>query len=753
MPEAVKTVGRYEILRELGRGGMATVHLARQRDLDRLVALKELGAFHAADPSFAQRFVRESRVAGSLSHPNIVTVHDYFEHDGTPYIAMEYVEGGSLRPWVGRMTLAQRTGVLEGILGGLTCAEAQGIVHRDLKPENVMVSSHGLVKIADFGIAKATTNLQTGAFQTATGVTIGTPNYMAPEQAMGQKVGPWTDLYSVGCMAFELFTGRVPFHDTDAPMAILMRQVNDQIPPVRAIDPSIDQEISDWIQGLLSKDPAARMGSATAAWDAYEEIAERLLPRRWHRVARLTGEPGDAPRAGTPPPFTPPPVDLPSQPMADDFETPPPGDLPSEPMADDFETYQEPPPARPPVEPPAEPPVAAPPAEPTPEPPAAEEPSDESPVAPPPAEPRPGPGAAPEPSDESPVAPPAPPAAPPDLPTTPLPAERPDGQRRRWAAIAALGVVVVAIVAALVLSGGGGDDDGGGGAGTATPTATASPEGGGEVAVDVPRAPNGLALSDGIVWASTRAGTVGITPDRKLLERGRGTTQGGRTVAEQGDVLWVPIPDENQVAQLDARTGEPREPTITTAGRPKAIAVAGDEILVSESDGATTWVQRYDGATGEPGSRINVANGVERITLRGDILWVLTSGPDFLHRYDATIGTRLSSTEVGEGAKSMTVSDGVFWVTGSEDGSLTRVDEETQETERFELGGSPQNVRVGLGAVWVTNATKGALQGFDPDTDDVREIPAGERPFSLVLAEDGIWVGDTAENKVRFVKP
>ena len=138
--------------------------------------------------------------------------------------------------------------------------------------------------------------------------------------------------------------------------------------------------------------------------------------------------------------------------------------------------------------------------------------------------------------------------------------------------------------------------------------------------------------------------------------------------------------------------------------------------------------------------------------LRGDILWVLTTGPDFLHRYDAIIGTRLSSTEVGEGAKSMVVSGGVFWVTGSEDGSLTRVDEETQETERFELGGSPQNVRVGLGAVWVTNATKGALQGFDPDTGDVREIPVGERPFSLVLAEDGIWVGDTAENKVRCVK-
>ena len=102
MPDLVRTVGRYGILRELGRGGMAVVYLARQVDLDRLVALKELAAFHAADPDFARRFVRESRLAGSLVHPNVVTVFDYFEHEGTPYIAMEYVDRGSLRPYVGR---------------------------------------------------------------------------------------------------------------------------------------------------------------------------------------------------------------------------------------------------------------------------------------------------------------------------------------------------------------------------------------------------------------------------------------------------------------------------------------------------------------------------------------------------------------------------------------------------------------------------------------------------------------------------
>src|SRR5687768_11846995 len=139
MPDVLKTVGRYELLREIGRGGMAKVYLARQPDLDRFVALKEL-AFEADDPSLARRFLRESRLAGSLSHPNIVMVFDYFEHDGTPYIAMEYVERGSLRPYVQHLSLAQIGGVLEGLLAGLAHAEANEIVHRDLKPENLMVT-------------------------------------------------------------------------------------------------------------------------------------------------------------------------------------------------------------------------------------------------------------------------------------------------------------------------------------------------------------------------------------------------------------------------------------------------------------------------------------------------------------------------------------------------------------------------------------------------------------------------------------
>src|SRR4051812_17084288 len=346
MPDLVRTVGRYSIVSELGRGGMAVVYLARQLELDRLVALKELAAFHAAsDPSFAQRFVRESRLAGSLVHPNVITVVDYFEHDGTPYIAMEYVERGSLRPYVGRMTLAQIGGVLEGLLAGLGAAEQHGIVHRDLKPENLMVSASGSVKIADFGIARATQAADTGSFQTATGTTVGTPPYMAPEQAMGKgkEIGPWTDLYSVGCMSYELFTGKPPFYDADEPLAILLRHITERLPPAAEVA-GVDPEISAWIERLTAKERAGRPESAAAAWEELEEILIGKLGPRWRREARLGDPPRPIPGPATPAPSVP--MDTPEGIDMQGTGPDTPQGLPTAdaPVADDeYETYHTPP--------------------------------------------------------------------------------------------------------------------------------------------------------------------------------------------------------------------------------------------------------------------------------------------------------------------------------------------------------------------------------------------------------------------------
>ncbi|MDA0141982.1 serine/threonine-protein kinase, partial [Solirubrobacter deserti] len=295
----MKTVGRYEVLRTLGKGGMATVHLARQAELNRLVALKEMHTFQSDQEALARRFMRESRLAGALSHPNIVTVYDYLEFEGTPYIAMEYVEAGSLRPWLPALTDAQKLFVLQSVLAALVHAEEHGVVHRDLKPENVLISAAGTVKITDFGVAKATRSMSTAL--TGVGMTVGTPGYMAPEQAMAHDVGPWTDLYAVGCMAYELFVGTVPFADAGGPMAILLRHVNDPIPLANSVNPNIDPALSNWINALTTREPSRRVQSAGPALESLEDIAIALLGPRWLRDGRLTQTVTPVPEEAPPP--------------------------------------------------------------------------------------------------------------------------------------------------------------------------------------------------------------------------------------------------------------------------------------------------------------------------------------------------------------------------------------------------------------------------------------------------------------------
>ncbi len=582
-PHTSTLVGRYEILREIGRGGMAVVFLARQTDLERFVALKQLNASDPRDPSFAQRFVREAKLAGSLSHPNIVTVYDYFEHEGTPYIAMEYVERGSLRPYIGRLTLAQIGGVLEGLLAGLAHGEQHGIVHRDLKPENLMVTTEGRVKIADFGIAKATNRMQSSAFLTATGTTVGTPTYMAPEQAMAQEIGPSTDLYSVGCMAFELFTGKPPFYETEAPMALLLRHVNEPIPAVKSVRPGVDPRISDWIERLLVKDPAQRTQSAGEAWDELEEIIISLLGPRWRRDARL-GEVGEEREPTTP--LTPAPFDsaesvVPSPSPSDEFQTfswggqtsesgadsaaavtpppsPPPGrgmevapvEAAAEPEAPEdegFVTYVAPPAAVPPVEsgpaalvaPVPPPPVAA----------AASEPVTPPPPAPPEPEPEPAVAAPPEPlTPPPPLEPPlaalaatvTPPAPPPPSARPAPPAEPPHG-RRLLIPLVALGLLL-AVLAVVML--------GGGGAEKKAPAPTAGTLTTGPLSLQTPtgwkqldRAPAtpGLTLRSAVAAATTSGGgsivlaLAGDAADRpSLLPSGIAPSK--RTVTRLGNV-------------------------------------------------------------------------------------------------------------------------------------------------------------------------------------------------------------------------
>jgi beta-lactam-binding protein with PASTA domain/tRNA A-37 threonylcarbamoyl transferase component Bud32 len=258
--------GRYELDGVVGRGGMAEVYRARDIRLDRIVAVKTLREDLARDQTFQARFRREAQSAASLNHPSIVAVYDTGE-DNTggghvPYIVMEYVDGRTLRDLLrdDRRLLPERAlEITDGVLRALDYSHRSGIVHRDIKPGNVMLTRTGEVKVMDFGIARAVSDAQ--ATMTQTAQVIGTAQYLSPEQARGERVDARSDLYSAGCLMYELLTGRPPFTG-DSPVAIAYQHVRENPIPPSQIDP----EIPDWADSIvlkaMAKDPAHRYQSA-----------------------------------------------------------------------------------------------------------------------------------------------------------------------------------------------------------------------------------------------------------------------------------------------------------------------------------------------------------------------------------------------------------------------------------------------------------------------------------------------------------
>lgn len=266
MEEPRRLGGRYELGHVLGRGGMAEVYFAHDTRLGRAVAVKTLRVDLARDPSFQARFRREAQSAASLNHPAIVAVYDtgedYIDGVSIPYIVMEYVEGSTLRELLhsGRKLLPERAMEMTiGILQGLEYAHRSGIVHRDIKPANVMLTRNGQVKVMDFGIARAMGD--SGMTMTQTAAVIGTAQYLSPEQAKGEQVDARSDLYSTGCLLYELLTVRPPFVG-DSPVAVAYQHVREEPQPPSVFDPEITPEMDAIVLRALVKDPNYRYQSA-----------------------------------------------------------------------------------------------------------------------------------------------------------------------------------------------------------------------------------------------------------------------------------------------------------------------------------------------------------------------------------------------------------------------------------------------------------------------------------------------------------
>ena len=283
---AERHIGKYIVKRELGRGGMGTVYLAEQPGLGREVAIKELILSAVADPIALKRFIQEAQVMARASHPNLVQVHDLEQIGDANYIVLEFVRGKSLRDVLnqGSLALPQTFAVMHGVLQALDYAHKRAIVHRDMKPENVLMSDEGNVKVADFGIARLMDDSGAGSTATKTGTTVGTPQYMSPEQVASSKVDGRSDLYSTGIMFYELVVGQPPFtaSDADGPFTLMAKHVQAPPKPPSVHRPGLDMGLEEVILKSLSKRPDDRFQTGQEFDDALGRVADRICPG-WRR--------------------------------------------------------------------------------------------------------------------------------------------------------------------------------------------------------------------------------------------------------------------------------------------------------------------------------------------------------------------------------------------------------------------------------------------------------------------------------------
>ena len=265
------TLGPYRVMDRIGRGGMATVYRAYHPALDRYVAIKVLPDFFADDPSYRERFQQEARSVARLKHPNILEVFDFGYDKELAYLVLELVEGGTLADRIGKpMDLREVIQLLEPIASALDHAHSHGILHRDIKPSNILLHPDGTPVLADFGLAKMAGSLRR---LTGSGTVMGTPEYMSPEQAADDPVGPASDRYSLAVVAYEMLTGRVPFQ-ADTPAAVLLSHVTKAMPATRELRGELSAHVEEVLRRGLAKIPEDRYGSA-------RELVAALKPAAW----------------------------------------------------------------------------------------------------------------------------------------------------------------------------------------------------------------------------------------------------------------------------------------------------------------------------------------------------------------------------------------------------------------------------------------------------------------------------------------
>src|SRR5689334_1280703 len=276
-------ISHYKVLEKLGQGGMGVVYKAEDTKLDRIVALKFLPSHLNATDQDKARFSQEAKAAAALNHPNVCSIIDIRDHDGQMFIVMEFIDGQTLRAKMGALSPKQSIDIGIQIADGLAAAHEKGIVHRDIKPENIMVRKDGIAQIMDFGLAKLRGASSKINRLTKEGSTVGTAGYMSPEQVLGQEADHRSDIFSLGVLLYEMFTGQLPFtgvHET----ALAYEIVNVDAAPMSTVRPEIDQALDAIVLDCLEKDPKERCQSVAEVARDLRRIKRESTRQRHSRI-------------------------------------------------------------------------------------------------------------------------------------------------------------------------------------------------------------------------------------------------------------------------------------------------------------------------------------------------------------------------------------------------------------------------------------------------------------------------------------
>jgi YVTN family beta-propeller protein len=702
--QVARALPGYDVGDEIGRGGWGVVLRADHRQLGRPVAVKELPRAFAADPSVRRRFVSEARLLATLDHPHIVPIYDYVEEDGLCLLVMELLPGGTLwdRFTTNGVSRDGACSIVVAACSALHYAHGKGILHRDIKPENLLFAASGTLKVSDFGIAKVVGG--TASMATRTGEVLGTPAYMAPEQALGAELTAATDVYALGTVLYELLSGRLPFVDDGNAIALLYRHVHELPTPLSEVVPDLPAELVETTMRALAVDPGERYATAEDFGVALADAAGTALGPDWLQRSGIavmaTGRIGariSGPHhlADTEPrPLTP--VAGASPAPATVIETTP--DRDDAAAHDDRGTEL-------------------------------------STIAP---------------DELVPVQDVVAEAAP------PAPAAPPAAKRRGRLVVLAIVVVAALVAGGVALSQRGGSSHP---PAANPPSSTAAKSAGPVVSatVSVQPHPDHLTFAFGAIFVTEN--------DSKALARidptGNHVTQiasfpvAPHAMTATSDALWVTGANSPTIWRVTPGVDAAHtRMTSFSAGTTIAEIAAGAGALWATAPDVSKLL-RIDPATSRVIANVTVGGTPDSVAVDSNGVWVanrLTSGT--VTRVDPATNTVVATVGVGADPDQLDVGLGAVWV-ANRDGTISRIDPATNTVvAKVAVGGQPRSVLVGSGAVWASVTSDTFVVRIDPATNKATHtVTAGHKPDHGAAGAGSIWINNDADDTVSRITP